>query len=248
MIGPLVLTGSRGSFAGLRERLEERSIEVLERPLLGFAPPVSWTPLDTALDRLASYPAVAFTSPRAARALTDRLASRGLQWPRTSPAVWAGGSSTRGELEKSLAGIRVLQPEESGGLGAAESLARAMLSADINGPVLFACGAQRRDELPLLLRAGGVQVDEVECYRTVLAPLAEARTVMLAGGWLVVASPSVVGLLIDASPSAERPNLIAVGPTTAAAARDAGWIPAAVADEPSVAGLVDALNGLLTGR
>jgi uroporphyrinogen-III synthase len=246
-IGPLVLTGSRGSFAGLLEALHERSIEVLEQPLIGFAPPESWTALDTALDRLATYRAVAFTSPRAARALIDRLASRGLPWPRTSPAIWAGGTSTRAELEKSLRNIRVLQPEEASGLGAAEGLARAMLSSATRGPVLFACGAQRRDELPSLLRSGGVQIEEVECYRTILAPLAEARAVMLSGGWLVVASPSVVGLLVGAS-SAERPNLIAVGPTTAAAARDAGWIPAAVADEPSVAGLVEAINGLLARR
>jgi uroporphyrinogen-III synthase len=248
MIGPMVLTGSRGSFAGLREALEERSIEVVERPLIGFAPPASWTSLDNALDRLATYPAVAFTSPRAAGAVVDRLASRGLQWPLTSPSVWAGGTSTRAELEKLLGGVRVLQPEESAGLGAAEGLARAMLSAGTSGPVLFACGAQRRDELPSLLRAGGVQVDDVECYRTVLAPLAEARVVARAGGWLVVSSPSVVGLLTSASSSAERANLIAVGPTTAAAARDAGWVPAAVATEPTVAGLVEAIDGLLARR
>jgi uroporphyrinogen-III synthase len=248
MIGPLVLTGSRGSFAGLREALEERSIEVLDRPLIDFAPPASWAPLDTALDRLATYPAVAFTSPRGARAVVERLASRGLQWPRTSPAVWAGGTSTRAELEKSLGGVRVLQPEESAGLGAAEGLARAMLVAGTSGPVLFACGAQRRDELPALLRAKGVQVEEVECYRMILAPLAEARATAGAGGWLVVASPSVVALLVRAATSPDRPNLIAVGPTTAAAARAAGWIPAAVADEPSVAGLIEAINGLLARR
>jgi uroporphyrinogen-III synthase len=248
MIGPLVLTGSRGSFAGLRGALEERSIELLERPLIDFAPPASWTTLDTVLDRLTTYPAVAFTSPRAARAVADRLTSRGMQWPRTSPAVWAGGTSTRAELEKSLVGIRVLQPEESANFGAAEALARAMLSAGTGGPVLFACGAQRRDELPALLRAQGVQVEEVECYRTILAPLAEARAALAVAGWLVVASPTVVGLLVRASSSAERPNLIAVGPTTAAAARDAGWIPAAIADEPSVAGLVEAIGGLLARR
>jgi uroporphyrinogen-III synthase len=247
MIGPLVLTGSRGSFAGLREALEERSIEVLERPLIDFAPPPSWTPLDTALDHLATYPAVAFTSPRAARAVVERLASRGLRWPRTSPTVWAGGASTRAELEKSLDGVRVLQPDETVG-GAAEGLARAMLSAGTSGPVLFPCGAKRRDELPALLREQGVQVEEVECYRTILAGPAEARAVLLAGGWLVVASPSVVELLVGASSSAERPNLITVGPTTAAAARDGGWIPAAVADEPSVAGLVEAIGGLVARR
>jgi uroporphyrinogen-III synthase len=248
MIGPLVLTGSLGSFAGLREALEERSIEVLDRPLIDFAPPASWTPLDTALDRLATYPAVAFTSPRAVKAVVDRLASRGLQWPQTSPAVWAGGTSTRAELEKLLGSGRVLQPEESAGLGAAKGLARAMLAAGTSGPVLFACGAQRRDELPAWLRAKGVQVEEVECYRTILAPLANARAAAVPGEWLVVASPSVVGLLVRAYPSAERPYLIAVGPTTAAAARDAGWTPAAVADEPSVAGLIEAINGLLARR
>jgi pimeloyl-ACP methyl ester carboxylesterase len=68
------------------------------------------------------------------------------------------------------------------------------------------------------------------------------------GTVLVVASPSVVDLLARACPRAPRPELLAVGPTTAASARAAGWSPAAVAAEPTLNALSSAILGLLANR
>jgi uroporphyrinogen-III synthase len=65
---------------------------------------------------------------------------------------------------------------------------------------------------------------------------------------LVVASPTVAELLARASAPSPRPALLAVGPTTAAAARAAGWVPAAVATRPEVEALVAEVSSLLPGR
>jgi uroporphyrinogen-III synthase len=65
---------------------------------------------------------------------------------------------------------------------------------------------------------------------------------------LVVASPAVLELLVQVCPPSVRPALVAIGPTTAAAAQAAGWHPAAVASAPSTASLASAITGLLAPR
>jgi uroporphyrinogen-III synthase len=65
---------------------------------------------------------------------------------------------------------------------------------------------------------------------------------------VVAASPAVVRLLLDSASAFARPALVAIGPTTASAARAGGWHPAAVPDVPSTAALATAIAGLLTHR
>lgn len=213
---------------------------------MSFSPPADWAPVDDALDRSRTYGAVAFTSPRAAAALVERMEGRGVSWgDAPSPVVWAVGPATASALKGVLGSVRMPLGRHTGKLGASKALARAMLEAEVSGPVLFPCGEIKREELPTELRRNGIQVDEVVCYRSVLADESAARTAASRGTVLVVASPSVVDLLVRACPRPNRPQLVAVGPTTAASARAAGWSPAAVAVEPTAQALTSAIASLL---
>jgi uroporphyrinogen III methyltransferase / synthase len=243
----IVLTASEGSFPGLSDALTSKDLTVLERPLIGFTAPEDWTPLDHALERLDGYQAIAFTSPRAGNAVVERARFRGIAAAPRRPTVWATGAATASALQDWLGPVRVPTTATRSEEGAAAALARAML-AETRGPVLFPCGEARRDELPMILRESGVQVDEVVCYRTVLSSVAEAKAAAASGAVLMVASPSVMGLLARACRPGDRPRLFTIGPTTAAAARNAGWIPSAVADEPTLRGVLGAIDGLLTAR
>lgn len=246
MKAAVILTVSEGSFPGLADALRERSVEIIKRPLITFAPPSDWRPLDAALDRAGQYRAIAFTSPRAGKAVTDRIRSRGIPWPPSSaPAVWAAGQATAASLENCLGPAHLPDEVEQEGEGAAVHLAWAMVAARVGGPVLFPCGDRRRDEFSSVLSGAGIHVDEVVCYRTVLAEPSEARAAVSEGALVVVGSPTVVELLARACSAAERPDLVAVGPTTATAARDAGWTPAAVAQQPTAGGVFEAITGLL---
>jgi uroporphyrinogen-III synthase len=245
----VVLTGSAGSFPGLLEALREIPVAVEERPLLQFAPPLDWTPLDTALDRVSSYGAIAITSPRAGDALAERIDARGISWiNQTGPEIWAVGPATATALRGLLGSVRMPGRRNAGGKGAGETLARTMIAAGVERPVLFLCGETRRDELPVELRKKGIIVDEVVCYRSVLASESDARAAASCGSLVVVASPSVAGLLARACPPPTRPRLLAVGPTTATAARAAGWSPAAVAEEPTARAVATTIVGLLPRR
>ena len=249
MRGTVVVTASAGTFPGLLEALQAIPVAVEEHPLMSFVPPLDWRPVDAALDGLGRYDAVAFTSPRSARAFVDRIAASGkqklLELP-GGPAVWAGGAGTAAALGDLSLPLHTPDGRLSGSLGAAGALARAMLDAGVRGPVLFPCGEIRRDELPARLRDEGLEV--VICYRSVLAGEVEARRAAQRGQVVVVASPSVADLLARSCPSGSRPALLAVGPTTAAAARASGWPPAGVAARPTAEALAAGVRTLLSSR
>jgi uroporphyrinogen-III synthase len=244
----VVLTVSPGAFPGLADGLRRLPVTVDELPLLTFAPPIDWAPVDQALDGLSRYDAVAFTSPRAAIAFIGRYdeTGRGSNRRRDAlPPVWSGGRGTTAALAPIAPAVRSAPEREAGRVGAAAALAAAMLEAGVAGPVLFPCGEIRRDELPARLRHEGIEVDEVVCYRAVLADEETARAAAERAAILVVASPSVAGLLARVARSGDRPRMIAVGPTTAAAARASGWPPAVVADRPDVEALLAGVRFLL---
>jgi uroporphyrinogen-III synthase len=248
-MGTVVLTASAGAFSGLAEALRSSPVELRERPLVSFNPPSDWGQLDEALNAPQRYPTLALTSPRAAMAVAQRVRACNLNWAEgKSPQVWAVGPATAKPL-RDLVGV-VQQPSSSSEpeQGAAARLAHAMLAANAAGPVLFPCGDPRREELSEILRAHGVRVEEVVCYRALLATPEQAGAALAGADLVVVASPAVLQLLAKCCPPSRRPPLVAIGPTTASAARDAGWEPAAVPETPSTSALASAISGLLTPR
>lgn len=239
----VLITASAGTFPGLAEALRAIPVGVEEVPLMTFAPPRDWGPVDAAVRDLGRYAAVAFTSPRSARAFAERVAALGGS-PAATPA-WAAGAGTAQALGDVLGPVHLPDERVVGELGAAAALASALLAAGPGGPVLFPCGDIRRDELPARLRDDGIAVDEVVCYRSVLAGEGDARRAAQRAQILIVASPSVAELLARACPPGVRPALLAVGPTTAAAAGGSGWPPAGVATRPTTEALVAGVRALV---
>ena len=234
----LVVTSAEGSFEGLEPIAEMTGWSVRRSPLIRFAPPEDWSSLDHALRHLDTFSAVAVTSPRAAAVLADRLPHQPV-----ATTAWAVGERTARELRASFREVRTLNAEP-GGPGRAEALAAMMLEAGVGGPVLFPSGSMSREGLVGALEAAGVTVERVICYRTVLASPASARDACGGADALLVASPSVVGLLSGAVPAVGRPWLLAAGPTTADAARREQWSLVATAEAPTVAGIGTLLTGL----
>jgi uroporphyrinogen III methyltransferase / synthase len=249
MSDTVVVTASAGSFPGLLAALKKIPVTVEERPLMNFAPPSDWAPLDAALDRLDRYKAVVFTSPRASESFIARLAQRRITPPEDGTlAAWVSGPQTATPLQGAFVPIHMPTGRDRGVLGAGRALARAMLAEQVTGPVLFPCGEEHRGELLQELGHKGVSVEKIVCYRSVLAEESEARIAASRGSVLVVASPRVAGLLARACPRGARPELLAVGPTTAESARAAGWSPSAVAAEPTARALATAVRTLLANR
>jgi uroporphyrinogen-III synthase len=111
--------------------------------------------------------------------------------------------------------------------------------------------------LPAGLRAAGARVDELALYRTEAAPFDRAalRAELRAGRLhaLAFASPSAArhfatGVGSEGVEAARAAAIVAIGLVTAEALRGAGLAPSVVAETPSAAGLVDALEAHFSGR
>jgi uroporphyrinogen-III synthase len=234
----VVSTLSGNAFGGLERALEALGVGLLHHPLLTYDTEEFSSALAGAMPGLGQFKAVALTSPRSAA-----LYAKAVRAARAdSPAVWAGGAATASEVQD-LSPLHVLRSTTHD--GAAAALARLMLTHRVSGPVLFPCGEQHRGMLPELLRAAGVVVAELICYRAVIAPPAELCAAAARGDFIVVGSGRVAKALADTVPASERPMLVAIGPVTAGAATAAGWTPVATATEPTADALLQTLQRVL---
>jgi uroporphyrinogen-III synthase len=230
----VLVTLSTGAFAGLAQALAREGITVEECPLLRFEQPADWRPVDRALDALHRYHAIAFTSPRAAAAVATRWRDQLARPSGASPPVWATGPATAAPLGTLFGAVRMPAAQDASGQGAGETLAREMLAAGSGSPVLYPCGEIHRDEFTRRLAEAGIEVEEVICYRSVLAASELAGEAARRADILVVGSPRVAELLSGVCPPQARPRLLALGPTTAAASRQRGWPPDAEAERPTL--------------
>jgi uroporphyrinogen-III synthase len=240
MSGPVIITLALDAMPELERHLGA-GVPVRRVPLLRFEPARDWSALDACLARLASYGAVAVTSPRTAAGLESRRAARlatGLVEP--APPVWAVGPATAKALGRSWGDVRVggLHGRQTG-----QALAERMVEEGVRSPVLAPGAAVRRPELSRGLVAAGITVHEVSVYRTLLASPQEARAAIRGAAAVVVGSPSVASLLAEAWPSTrERPALVAIGATTGQTATLLGWSPAAVARAPTAPAMAAAVQ------
>jgi uroporphyrinogen III methyltransferase / synthase len=241
----IVVTRARDQASELVERLAALGAATVEVPAIEIRDPADGgKALDEAVRRLSAYHWVVVTSPNGARRLLD--------------AVRAAGRDARAFGTARLAAI---------GPGTAAALAAGNLAADLvpdrfvaealveafpSGPgrVLLARAAVARGTLPESLRAKGWDVDVVEAYRTEPVPLGppgSEEAEALAGAEIVTfTSSSTVTHFLRAIrdrpvPLPVPPVVAAIGPITAATARDNGLTVDVEADVHTIPGLVDAL-------
>jgi uroporphyrinogen-III synthase len=182
---------------------------------------------------LDDYDWVAFTSVRGLEALARQARKRGWSWP-PAPRCAAVGDRTAHELQ-----AQGWMPDCVADEGTARSLLDCLLGQGVLGTrVLLPCSALAEPTLPDGLREGGALVDVAVAYTTEtvwkgaperLPLLARDLSEILVRGCVATcASPSAVRALVDLAFAAgaldalRRVPVAGLGPTTAAAAQDAG--------------------------
>lgn len=261
----VVVTRAAEQASELAERLETLGAEVLLLPLVEFLPPEDTGPLDRALGEIEKFDWILFTSQNAvrfvaarARALHIHLGPK-LGANHARPKVAAVGHMTeKVALDEGWRIDRV-----STGAGAAE-LAR-QLAGEISGcRVLLPRSDRASSRLPRELAAAGADPVHVVAYRTVPTHTTDAVTLRtLERGEVDVvsfASPSAFLALRERLGAetmqrlAASASLAAIGPTTAAAIRGAGFDVSIEAEVSTAAGLAAAIathfsrNSNLPGR
>ena len=246
----VLVTRGEEQGAVLVAALERAGAEAVHHPMLRFEPPQDPAELDTCLGRLGDYDALVLSSANAARFLAERARARGVSLDALRGMVLCIGPASAAAAR--AAGLRVDRTPDGrrDAEGLLEELSRWIEPA---GKRFLVPQSQiGRGELPDGLRGSGARVDAPVAYRTLPpepgAPEAEALRRQLARGLdaATFTSPSAVrhclGLLDAESQQAlSRCVLVAVGPTTAAALREAGLEPDVVPEEAGVKELVEAL-------
>jgi uroporphyrinogen-III synthase len=169
---------------------------------------------------------------------------------RVAPLVSARGA----ELRTAAVGTRTAEVLASGTGRATDVVPRRQTAADLvavmpPGTGCRAVVAQADRAAPTLvdgLRELGYAVEPVTAYRTGLRrPTARQRVDMLAADAVAFASGSAADSWADAIGTVTPPVVVAIGPTTAAAAERRGLRVTHVAAEHAVDGLVDAIVAAL---
>ena len=212
--------------------LAKAGATVLAYPTIQVVPPPSLHPRDRALEQLARYQWIVFTSASAVRFTLSRLPDG--HFPSETLQVAAVGSETARTLRE--IGVRVdLVPAEQ----RQEGLAAAFRNLGPGTSVLFPRALEGQDRLVEALLGQGCQVDVVAAYQTLpVDPLPALPGFDIA----IFASPSALRSFVrqqDASAIA-RKMIAVIGPTTAAEALRHGLSPV-VAAQPNIDALISAI-------
>ncbi len=217
-------------------------------PTIRITPPADTAPIDRAIDEIGfgAYDWVVFTSGNAVDGVLRRIDSTG-----RSPVIFkatrvaAVGSATERRLAN--AGVAVdLVPARFDG----EAVRDALIEAGVSGKrILLPRGNLAREVLAEGLRGAGAAVDLVEVYRTEpVTSIDPAIVAAIETGEFDVAtfaSSSCVRALASLLPNGLSSLLVSavacLGPVTAETARDYGLRVDIVAEDATMAGLVQAL-------
>ena len=232
----------------MSQALMMRGADVVPLPLMTLDAPKNLSALENAVRTLSQVDILAFTSSAAVERFFDRLASAGEDL-RKLPAhalIAAVGPATKAAILAQGAAVDV--EGDAGG----EALAAAIAAAvDCNGKrVLFPRAEGGREELAEALSAKGAIVDVVDAYRQVPRPDAvenTKRTLAIARGAapcaLVLTSPKRLAVLANAVTENDLAGIhcVAIGQTTADAAKAAGLGSFVVAARATPAAVAEAI-------
>jgi uroporphyrinogen III methyltransferase/synthase len=241
----MVVTRAREQASELVARLQAQGAATVEVPAIEIQDPADGgAALAAAVDRLGDYAWVVLTSPNGARRLLDAVRSAGRDARAFAAARLAAiGPGTAEVLGAGNLAVDLVPPRF-----VAESLLETFpdppgAPAGRQGRVLLVRAAVARDVLPAGLRERGWEVDVVEAYRTEEAPLTDEQAAAIAAADVVTftSSSTVTNFVTAVGGRPIPPVVAAIGPVTAATARDHGLAVDVEAEVHTIDGLVDAL-------
>jgi uroporphyrinogen III methyltransferase / synthase len=238
----VVITRARSQASDLAQMLRLQAAEVLELPVISLEPLDDYSALDGAIQRLAEYDWLIFTSTNAVDYFFARLLSARLDARAIRGRICAIGNATRAAVEQR--GLMVdLQPKEA----VSESVSEAFHSLDVsNKRVLLPRASAAREVIPETLRKLGATVDVVDAYRNVVPADAPERAKAIfeeatrRPDWIVFTSSSTVKnlLTITGRDALEGIRLASIGPVTSRTIRMHGLRVEVEAAEATMSSLV----------
>lgn len=243
----VLVTRAREQSSGVCRALEAHGARPLVVPMVRFALPEDTGPMDRALHRLHQFDWWLLTSQNAVLFAAQRARALGIELRRASGPVRiaALGAATAAAADANGLAVHYTAQTASG-----ESLANELAGKVAGKRVLLLRSDLADDRLPARLGAQGAKLTEAVAYSTLPAPEAAA---LLTLEWkslsaAIFFSPSAVRYFLQAF-GMERAHavcdampLVAMGPTTEEAIREAGFPCVFRADAVTSAAAVDILE------
>ena len=249
----VVITRAALQSSDLYEKLTASGAIPVLLPLVSFAPPDDYAPLDKALLQWKQFDWVLFTSAYAVQAVVVRAArfGRNLGKGGAPPNIAVVGPATRDKAEQ--AGFFVTHTASTHqGVALADELGERVRDQRI----LLPRSDRANPDLPAALQRLGANVTEVVAYRTLRAgdvdPQTVARITKGEADAILFFSPSAVHTfleLVGRERLAALQNRIAmacIGPVTAKALRDSGVQRVVTPAEATAEAVVEALQSYFT--
>ena len=238
----VLVTRPRGQADAMADRLRDLGAEVLLQPVIEIRPPRDSSRLDGAIEQLADFSWIVFSSRNGVVAFFMRIREKGLDARVFGAAKVATiGPATADALARYS--LRAdLHPKEY----RAEALAEA-LASDADGKRFLLVRASRgREVLAEQLTAAGGVVEQVVAYESVDVeqPTAEIAEALAAGqiDWTTVTSSAIARSLANLfGDELRKTKLAAISPLTAGALKGVGHQATATAEDYTADGVVDAI-------
>jgi len=223
-------------------------------PLVAFAEPGNFTPLDAALAQMERFDWVIFTSGQAVRAVVARSKNLSVPLGRTGKKPLFATVGPVGAESVRQAGLPVEYVADThNGVALADELGKRL-----RGKSVFLPRSDRGNpDLPAALKRHGAQVTEAVAYRTLQPADVDKRNLRrIAAGEadaILFFSPSAVHNFAELAGVGhlrgvqDRLAITAVGPVTAGALREAGVERMVVAADTTAAAVVRALEEYFAG-
>lgn len=242
----IVVTRARGSGVGFAAALRRLGADAIDFPTIEIAPPKSFAALDKAIAHLDSFDWIIFTSATGVESFIERLKSLGRDIRDIGRAsIAAIGPATAARLADHALRVAAVPDEYR-----AEAIISALGAKRIRGQCFLIPRAEvAREILPETLREKGAKTVEIApAYRTVKPIRAHAermRELIAAGAIDLVtftSSSTVTNFCELVGDSAKGLRAAAIGPITAATARERGFEVVVTPGEYTTPALTEAIR------
>lgn len=242
----ILVTRARSQASKLTAKLENLGAEVLEAPAISMADPAdNYAALDKAIDHVADYHWLIFTSANGVGRFFARLFKAGKDARALGYTKIAAIGSATAEKLKQYGLVADVIPQEYRAEGVVEALKGKLPP---HAKILIPRAEEAREVLPDTLREMGAEVEVAPAYRTVCGQVdGEALAAELKEGridMVTFTSSSTVKNLVNIIGSAEvlkGVKTACIGPVTADTAKSLGIEPDIIAKEYTIDGLVEAI-------
>ncbi|NOY30004.1 MAG: uroporphyrinogen-III C-methyltransferase [Planctomycetes bacterium] len=238
----ILITRPEDQAAEMVNRLTTLGAMALCQPAIKITPPTDWSPVDAAINHLASYDWLVFSSANGVRFFLDRILATGrdLRQLGTCQLATIGPATTDALQDYHLKAD--LQPAEY----RAEALAEQLAPQAAGKRFLLLRASRGREVLAETLRAAQAHVEQVVVYQSeevrqadpeIVTALSESKI-----DWITVTSSAIARSLVQIfGDDLKKSQLAAISPLTAGVLSDAGYPPAVVASHYTTEGLLEAI-------